>query len=158
MNSPGCDAIKNDRSTGARGWVAFLVKHGQVINKECHNIDFNIITDNEAVVIDIDPSNNQNLMLSTIYCPKENPNLRLSCLSEISIQNNVMFVGDFNSTLEAFRCAKKNNSGPVLRNIQSHLNLTYLNNISHTHLHKKTGNTEILDMALISPSSGKHDI
>ena len=30
----GYDTIKSDRSTGARGGVAFLVKHGLVINKE----------------------------------------------------------------------------------------------------------------------------
>ena len=44
----GYDTIKTDRSTGTRGGVAFLVKHGLVINKEYRNIDFNIITDNEA--------------------------------------------------------------------------------------------------------------
>ena len=73
----GYDTIKNDRSTGARGGAAFLVKHGLVINKEYCNTDFNIITDNEALVIDIDLSNNQNLILATIYCPNGNPNLRL---------------------------------------------------------------------------------
>ena len=69
-----------------------------------------------------------------------------------------MFVGDFNSKLEAFGCAKKNISGPMLKNIQSHLNLTYLNNDEHTHLDKRTGNTDILDMAFISPNLTKHDI
>ena len=34
---------------------------------------------------------------------------------------NVMFVGDFNSKLDAFGCAKKNISGPMLKNIQSRL-------------------------------------
>ena len=63
-------------STGVRGGVAFIVKHGLVINKEYRNTDFNIITDNEALVIDLDLSNNQNLILATIYCPNENPNLR----------------------------------------------------------------------------------
>ena len=92
----GYDTIKNDRSAGARGGVAFLVKHGLVINKEYRNIDSNIITDNEALVIDIDLSNNQNLILDTIYCPNGNLNLRLlkpstafpamSCLSAILIQ------------------------------------------------------------------------
>ena len=53
----GYHTIKNDRSTGARGGVAFLVKHGLIINKEYRNIDFNIITDNEALVIDTDLSN-----------------------------------------------------------------------------------------------------
>ena len=69
-----------------------------------------------------------------------------------------MFVGDFNSKLEAFGCAKKNNSGPVLKNIQSHLKLTYLNKGEHMHLDKRTGNTDILDMAFMSRNLTKHDI
>ena len=139
----GYDTIKNDRSAGARGGVAFLVKHGLVINKEYRNIDFNIITDNEALVTDIDLSDNQSLILATIYCPNGNPKLRLfETINNLS--DNVIFVGDFDSKLEAFGCAKKNNSGPVLKNIQSHLNLTYLNNDEHKHLDKRTGNTDIL--------------
>ena len=117
----GYDTIKNDRSTGARGGLAFLVKHGLVINKEYRNIDFSIITDNEALVIDIDLSNSQNLILATIYCPNGNPNLRLFETID-NLSDNVMFVGDFNSKLQAFDCAKKNISGPMLKNIQSHLN------------------------------------
>ena len=50
----GYDTIKNDHSTGVKGGVAFLVKHGLVVNKEYRNTDFNIITNNEALVIDID--------------------------------------------------------------------------------------------------------
>ena len=73
----GYDTIKNDCSTGARGGVAFLVKHGLVINIEYRDTDFNIITNNEALVIDIHLSNNQNLILATIYCPNGNPNIRL---------------------------------------------------------------------------------
>ena len=69
-----------------------------------------------------------------------------------------MFVGDFNSKLETFGCAKKNISGPMLKNIQNHLNLTYLNTDEHTHLDKRTDNTDILDMAFISPNLTKHDI
>ena len=119
----GYDTIKNDRSTGTRGGVAFLVKHGLVINKEYRNIDFNIITDNEALVIDIDLCNNQNLILTTIYCPNGNPNFRLfETINNLS--DNAMYVGDFNSKLEAFGCAKKNSSDPMLKNIHSHLNLT----------------------------------
>ena len=53
-----------------------------------------------------------------------------------------MFVGDLNSKLEAFGCAKKNISGPMLKNFQSHLNLTYLNTDEHTNLDKRTGNTD----------------
>ena len=75
-----------------------------------------------------------------------------------NLSNNVMFVGDFNSKLEAFGCAKNNISGLMLKNIQSHLNLTYLNTDEHTHLDKRTGNTDIVDMAFISPNLTKHDI
>ena len=38
----------NERSTGQRGGVAFLVKNGLVVNKEYKNDDFNIITDKKA--------------------------------------------------------------------------------------------------------------
>ena len=153
----GYDTIKNDRSTGTRGGVAFLVKHGLVINKEYCDIDFNFITDNEALVIDIDLCNNQNLILATIQCPNGNPNFRLfETINNLS--DNVMFVGDFNSKLEAFGCAKKNSSGPLLKNIQNHLNLTYLNNDEHTHLDRAKGSTDILDMTFISPNLTKHDI
>ena len=102
----GYDMIKSDRSTGLGGGVAFPVKHGLVVNKEYRNTDFNIITDNEALVIDIDLSNNQNLILATIYCPNGNPDLRLFETIK-NLTDNVMSVGDFNSKLEAFGGAKK---------------------------------------------------
>ena len=86
-----------DRSTGLRGGVAFLVKHGLVINKEYRTADFNIITDNEALAINIELSSKQNLTLATIYCPNGKPNFSLfqtinnlsdiSCLSAISTRN-----------------------------------------------------------------------
>ena len=49
----GYDTIINDRPTGSGGGVAFLVKHGLVVKKEYRNSDFNIITDNEALAIDL---------------------------------------------------------------------------------------------------------
>ena len=108
------------------------------------------------MVIDSDLSNNQNLILATIYCPNGNPNPRLfETINNLS--DNVMAISvQFN--LEAFGCAKENISDPMLNNIQSHLNLTYLNNDEHTHLDKRTGNTDISDMAFISPNRTKHDI
>ena len=102
----GYVTIKSDCSTGHGGGVAFLIKHGLVVSKEYRNKDFNIITDNEALVIDIDLSNNQNIILATIYCPNGNPNFRLFETIK-NLSDNVMFVGDFNSKLQAFGCAKK---------------------------------------------------
>ena len=62
---PSYDTVRNDRSTGQKGGVAFLVKHGLVINKEYRNSDFSIITENEALAINLDLSNNQNVALAT---------------------------------------------------------------------------------------------
>ena len=76
FKTPGYDTISNDRSTG-QGGVAFLVKNGLVVKKEYKNDDFNIITDNEALAIKLEISNNQSFTLATIYCPNGNPNLSL---------------------------------------------------------------------------------
>ena len=140
----GYDTIKTDRSTGVRGGVAFLVKNGLVINKEYRNIDFNVITDNEDLVIDIDLSNNQNLIIANSYCPNGNPNSRLfETINNLS--DNVTIVGDFNSKLEAFGCAKKKISGSMLK----------CN--AHTSGQQKS-NTDILDITFISPNLTKHDV
>ena len=71
-----------------------------------------------------------------------------------------MFVGDFNSKLESFGCAKINASGPMLKNIQKQPNFIYLNNDEHTHVDRSNGSTDLLDMAfiIISPNLAKHDI
>ena len=117
---PGHDTIRNDRSTGQRGGVAFLVKNGLVVNKGCRNDDFSIITDNEALAIELEISNYQNFTLATIYCPDGNPNLSLF-QSINNLSDYFMFVGDFNSKLESFGCEKQ-------------LNLIYLNNDEHTYI------------------------
>ena len=154
---PGYDTIRNDSSTGQRGGFAFLVKNGLVVNKEYRNDDFDIITDDDALAIDLKLSNNQNLTLATIYCPNGNPNLSLSQTIN-NLSDNVMFVGDFNSKLESFGSAKKNASGPVHKNIQKQLNLIYINNNKHTHIDRANGSTDLSDMAFISPNLAKHDI
>ena len=142
--------IRNDRSTGSRGGVAFLVKHGLVVNKEFRNADFNIITENEALAIDLELSSNQNLTLATIYCPDGNPHFPLfQTISNLS--DNVMFGC-------AFGCASKNTSGPMLKTIQNKLNLNYVNNDEHTHMDRRTGSTDILEMAFISQNLAIHDI
>ena len=157
LKVPGYDTIRKDRSTGVRGGVAFLVKHGLVVNKEYRNEDFNIITENEALAINLELSNNQNLTLATIYCPNGNPSSSLFH-AIFNLSDNVMFVGDFNSKLESFGCAKKNTSGPMPKTIQNKLDLIYLNNDEHTHMDRANGSTDILDMAFVSPNLAIHDI
>ena len=126
----GYDTIRNDRSTGTRGGVAFLVKHGLLINKQYRNEDFNIITENEALAINLNLSNNQNITLATIYCPNGNPN-RLLFQTINNLTKNFMFVGDFNSKLESFGCTKRNTSGPMIQNIQNQLNLKEWGTYAH---------------------------
>ena len=46
----------------------------------------------------------------------------------------------------------------MLKTIQNQLNLIYLNTDEQTHLDRYTGNTDILNMAFISPNLSKHDI
>ena len=109
------------------------------------------------MAINLELSNNQNLTLATIYCPNGNPNFSLF-QSINNISTDVMFVGDFNSKLESFRCARQNPSGPMLKNIHKQLDLIYLNNDEHTHMDRAKGSTDVLDMAFISPNLAKHDI
>ena len=103
------------------------------------------------MVINLEPSNNQNLILATIYCPNGNPNFSLF-QSINNLSTDVMFVGDFNSKLESFGCTHRNPSGPMLKNIQKQLSLIYLNSDEHTHMDRGKGSTDILDMAFISPN------
>ena len=135
---PGYDTIRSDYSTGQKGGVAFLLKHGLVVNKEYRNDDFNIITDNETLAIDLELSNYQNLTFAIIYCSNGNPNLTLfQAVNNLS--ENVMFVRDFSSKLESFGSAKKNTYGPLLKNIQKQLNLIYLSSDEHTHMDRTSG-------------------
>ena len=91
------------------------------------------------------------------YCPNGNPNLLLfQTINDLS--DNVMFAGDFNSKLEYFGCAKKNTSGPMLKNILKQPNLIYLKNDEQTHMDRSTGNTDVLEMAFTSTNLAKHDI
>ena len=76
----------------------------------------------------------------------------------LNYSDNVMFVGNFNSKLEAFGCASKNDSGPILKTIQNKLNLLYLNNTEHTYMDWRNGNTDILDMAFITQNLAIHDL
>ena len=46
----------------------------------------------------------------------------------------------------------------MLKTIQNKLDLIYVNNDEHTHMDRRTGSTDILDMALISQNLAIHDI
>ena len=46
----------------------------------------------------------------------------------------------------------------MLKTIQNKLNLIYVNNDEHTHMDRRYGSTDILDMAFISQNLAIHDI
>ena len=54
---PGYYIYKNDRLVGTKGGVAILVKKGIIVNQEWKNEHFNVITDNKALAIEIEPQN-----------------------------------------------------------------------------------------------------
>ena len=66
---PGYAIYKNDRLVGTKGGVAILVRKGIIVNQEWKNDHFNVITDNEALTIEIELQNGDKAILATIYCP-----------------------------------------------------------------------------------------
>ena len=72
---PGYDIYKNDRLVGTKGGVAILVKKGIIIvNQEWKKDYFNVITDNEALAVEIELQNGDKVILATFF---GNPSLRL---------------------------------------------------------------------------------
>ena len=119
---PGYDIYKNDRLVGTKGGVAILVKKGIIVNQEWKNEHFNVITNNEALAIEIELQNGDKVILATIYCPNGNPSLRLFRMIN-ALLNEVIFLGDFNSKHKQFGCVKSNKSGQMLLNIAKDLKL-----------------------------------
>ena len=68
---------KNDRLVGTKGGVAILVKKGIIVNQKWKNEHINVITDNEALGIEIELQNGEKIILATIYFRNGNPSLRL---------------------------------------------------------------------------------
>ena len=88
------------------------------------NDHFNVITDNEALAIEIELQNGDKVMLATIYCPNENSSLRLFRMIN-ALSNQVIFLGDFNSKHKQFGCVKPNKSGQTLVNIAKDLKVLF---------------------------------
>ena len=72
---PGYDIYKNDRLVGIES--GHFGEKGIIVNQEWENEHFNVITDNEALAIEIELKNGGKVILATIYCLNGNPSLRL---------------------------------------------------------------------------------
>ena len=91
------------------------MKKSIIVNQEWKNEHFNVITNNEALAIEIELQNGDKVILATIYCPNGNPSLRLFGMIN-ALSKQVIFLGDFNSKHKQFGCAKPNKSGQTLVN------------------------------------------
>ena len=111
---PGYDIYKNNRLVGTKGGVAILVKKGIIVNQEWKNDHFNVITNNEALAVEIELQNGDTVILATIYCPNGNPCLRLFRMIN-ALSKQVIFLGDFNSS-----SIYRTRSGPMLLVFSSH--------------------------------------
>ena len=157
---PGYDIYKNNRLVGTKGGIAILVKKGIIVNQEWKNEHFNVITDNEALAVEIELQNG--VILATIYCPNGNPSLRLFRMIN-ALSNQVIFLGDFNSKHKQFGCVKPNKSGQTLVNIADDLKLFYVNQLDpnrsrHTRNDPFHGTSDSLDMAFLSPGLSSRNI
>ena len=66
---PGYDMHKNGRFVGIKGDIAILAIKGIIVNQEWKNEHLNVITDNEALAIEIELQNGEKVILATICCP-----------------------------------------------------------------------------------------
>ena len=140
--------------------LAILVKKGIIVNQEWENEHFNIITDNEALAIEIELEGGNKDILATIYCPNGNPCSRLFGMIN-TLSNQVIFLGHFNSKHKQFGCVKPNKSGQTLVNIAKDLKLFYVNQLCpnrHTCEDPFDGTSDILDMAFISHGLSFRDL
>ena len=113
-------------------------------------INFNVITDNEALAVEIELQNGDKVILATIYCSNGNPSLRLFRMIN-ALSKQVIFLGDFNSKHKQFGCVKPNKSGQTLLNIAKDLKLFYVYQLEpnrHTREDPAHSTSDILDMAL----------
>ena len=114
------------------------------------NEHFNVITDNEALAIEIELQNGDKVILATIYCPNGNPSSRMIN----ALLKQVIFLKDFISKHKQFGCVKPNKCGQTLLNIAKDLKLFYVNHLEpnrHTRKDPVHGTSNILDMAFITP-------
>ena len=134
-----------------------LYKSELILNKVYDNNDFNIITNNETLVIELERFSKTTLTLATIYFPDGKPDRDLF-RAVTSLSDKVFLFGDFNFKHKVFHCVTTTTSGHNLKGIVKELTVMYLSNDEHTHLDARHGTKDILDMAFVTPSLKSRDI
>ena len=111
------------------------------------NDHFNVITDNEAIAVEIGLQNGDKVILATINCPNGNPSLRLFRTIN-TLLKQVIFLGDFNSKHKQF--VKPNKSGQTLLNIAKRFETVLCKSNRYTREDPVHDTSDILDMAFIT--------
>ena len=93
---PGYDIQRNDKTWSTKGDVAFLYKSELILNKVYDNNDFNIITNNKTLAIELEVSNKTTLTFTIICCLDGKPDRDLF-RAVTSLSDKVILLGDFNS-------------------------------------------------------------
>ena len=97
-------------------------------------------------------SEKRKIALATIYNP---PNMKPNIDNFKHILNRFphsIFMGDYNSKHEYFKCRKSNKEGDYLFNIVEELNLLVMNDDSPTFYKNTIAAGDILDLAIVSRS------
>ena len=79
-----------------------------IVNKEWKNEHFNVITDNEALAVEIELQNGDKVILATIYCPIGNPSLRLFRMIN-ALSNQVIFLGTLTQSISNLDVSNQTN-------------------------------------------------
>ena len=135
------------------------MKKGIIVNQERKNDHFNVITDNEALAIEIELQNGIRLFWLPFTAQMEILVLRLFRMIN-ALSNQVIFLGDFNSKRKQVGCVKPNKSGQTLVNRVKDFKLFYVNQLGpnrHTREDPVHGTSGILDRAFITPGLSPRD-
>ena len=136
------------------------MKKGIIVHQKWKNEHFSVVTDNEALAVEIELQNRDKVILATIYCPNGNPSSRLFRMIN-ALSKQVIFLMHFNSKHKQFGYVKPNKSGQTLVNIANNLKLFYVNQLDpnrHTRDDPFHGISDIFNMAFSSPAQSSRDI
>ena len=123
-----------------------------LINTAYAYYKINIVTDLEAVAIRINIS--KPITICNIYITPEERLNRQQLNNLISqLPRPYIIVGDFNARSPVWGDTLVNAHGGVVEDILHTTNVCILNTGAHTHLHKQTGITTAIDLALASPET-----
>ena len=77
--------IQTRQTNRHQRWRSHPGEKDIIVNQEWKNEHFNVITDNEALALEIELQNGEKVILATIYCPNGNPSSTLKNLRGVKM-------------------------------------------------------------------------